>query len=346
MGREIRIIGGGLAGLTLGVMLRRAGIPVEIWDAGQYPRHKVCGEFISGRGIAILRTLEINGFPESVGENASTVQFFDSARSSAVIRLPEPALAIDRARLDEMLANEFRRRGGVLHLNSRWTDGFAQEGVVRATGRRLHRKAKNGFVGVKAHARNLPIDADLEMHFSRQGYVGLSRLPDGRTNVCALFREGKDLRDARRGEEGLRAIFMDGMRGPLVEKLRRARFDTGTFAAVTGISLARESECQVQECRIGDSICMVPPMTGNGMSMAMETAAIAAPLLCNFFRGQADWEQTVGKISQRCDKRLRRRLASAAILQKLCFVPAGRIGLLAAIRMAPRTLNCWFWLTR
>ena len=67
MGREIRIIGGGLAGLTLGVLLRRENLPVEIWDAGSYPRHRVCGEFVSGRGIEVLRELEIPFIRESIG---------------------------------------------------------------------------------------------------------------------------------------------------------------------------------------------------------------------------------------------------------------------------------------
>ena len=48
--RTITIVGGGLAGLTLGIGLRQRGIPAEIFEAGTYPRHRVCGEFISGNG--------------------------------------------------------------------------------------------------------------------------------------------------------------------------------------------------------------------------------------------------------------------------------------------------------
>ncbi|MDB6025304.1 MAG: putative electron transfer oxidoreductase, partial [Verrucomicrobiales bacterium] len=44
--RPITIVGGGLSGLTLGIALRQRGIPTTIWEAGRYPRHKVCGEFI------------------------------------------------------------------------------------------------------------------------------------------------------------------------------------------------------------------------------------------------------------------------------------------------------------
>ena len=54
MPEPIIIVGGGLAGLTLGIGLRRRNVPVTVWEAGQYPRHRVCGEFISGRGPASL----------------------------------------------------------------------------------------------------------------------------------------------------------------------------------------------------------------------------------------------------------------------------------------------------
>ena len=48
--KPVTIVGGGLAGLTLGIALRENSVPVHIYEAGTYPRHRVCGEFISGRG--------------------------------------------------------------------------------------------------------------------------------------------------------------------------------------------------------------------------------------------------------------------------------------------------------
>jgi menaquinone-9 beta-reductase len=43
LSRPIEIIGGGLAGLSLGRALARAGVPVTVYEAGNYPRHRVCG---------------------------------------------------------------------------------------------------------------------------------------------------------------------------------------------------------------------------------------------------------------------------------------------------------------
>ena len=55
----VSIVGGGLAGLSLGINLRRHGIPVHLYETNRYPRHKVCGEFISGSGIASLDRLAL-----------------------------------------------------------------------------------------------------------------------------------------------------------------------------------------------------------------------------------------------------------------------------------------------
>lgn len=345
MAREIRIAGGGLAGLTLGILLRREGVPVEIWDAGTYPRHRVCGEFISGRGVEVLRQLEIPELPLPLGSEASTVRFFDPEGSSKVLALPEPALAIDRATLDQLLAREFQRQGGVLYENRRWTDSFNGEGVVRATGRRLGKGGTQGLLGLKVHVRNVELQADLEVHFSDAGYVGLSRLKNGVVNVCGLFRNTARLR-AGGGPPIFREIFSREMGEAIRTRLEKAEFEQETFSAVAGISLKREQASQSNECRIGDSICMIPPMTGNGMSIAIESGAVAAPILRNYCRRMSTWKEVVEEISRSCDKTFQKRLVVASILQKLCLQRGGRAALLSMLRTVPGAFGWGFRLTR
>ncbi|HEX7862495.1 MAG TPA: hypothetical protein VF773_19310 [Verrucomicrobiae bacterium] len=338
MGNPIRIIGGGLAGLTLGILLRRDGVPVELWDSGTYPRKRVCGEFISGRGLTILRDL----LPSLPTPSARTVQFFNENRFSQPLELPEEALAVDRAQLDHTLALEFQRAGGILRENSRWTESFEMEGVVRATGRRLRKGA--GMLGVKIHAANVSLQSDLELHFANDGYVGLSRLPNGEVNICALFRDSERLR--KTGTDRFAQIFSTGMGSAFERQLGNASFVEDTFCAVAGISLRREQTTTIPECRIGDSICMIPPLTGNGMSIALETAALAAPILHDYCHGRFSWCQCLNSVSTQLEKLLRRRLAAAGLIQKLCFSRGGRTALLHTLRFIPRTLHSCFWSTR
>jgi 2-polyprenyl-6-methoxyphenol hydroxylase-like FAD-dependent oxidoreductase len=346
MGREIRIIGGGLAGLTLGILLRRESVPVEIWEAGSFPRHRVCGEFISGRGIQILRSLEITGLPEPLGAFAQTARFYDRDVASPVLNLPDPALSIDRSQLDFLLAREFLRLGGVLHDNRRWTGSLTAEGTVRATGRRVHKGKDSAWIGVKAHATEVQLDSDLELHFSNRGYVGLSRLPhrERTFNVCALFRYDGELRVTRDADH-LAESFTRGMGAPLVRLLERAKFIPETFSAVAGLSLSRTQVGSSAECRIGDSICMIPPLTGNGMSIALETAALSAPYLAAFSQERISWLRTLESTSQSCNSLLRNRLSAAGFLQGLSSHPVGRRSMLTALRTLPASFRLFFAVT-
>jgi len=340
--RTLTIVGGGLAGLTLGLLLRRSGVPVEIWDAGSYPRHRVCGEFISGRGVEILRQLSIPSLHEA-GIEARSVQFFHSGWCSAMFTLPEAAFSIDRATLDHRLAVEFRNAGGKLHENQRWTRSYELEGVIRATGRRPSSGAEKQFVGFKVHAHGLSLSADLELHFSDSAYVGLSRQKGGAVNVCGLFQKGVGFRDVElRNGDVFRGVLSSGAR----ERLAEARLDTDSFRAVAGVSLRREAAGRTKECRIGDSICMIPPMTGNGMSLAIESAFLAAPLLIDYSHGEAAWQETRANISQTCDNYFRARLFAASILQKAAFSSIGRRLMMYLLETFPQSFPQWFRLTR
>src|ERR1022692_1152918 len=113
--KPITIIGGGLAGLTLGIGLRQREVPVTIWEAGNYPRHRVCGEFISGNGPAILERLGLLARFEQAGAfRAWTALFVAGPNRSPVRRLPAPALCLSRHAMDALLAGAFQEFGGRL----------------------------------------------------------------------------------------------------------------------------------------------------------------------------------------------------------------------------------------
>src|SRR6266566_4976649 len=161
--RTITIVGGGLAGLTLGIGLRRQSVPVVIWEAGRYPRHRVCGEFISGRGQETLRRLDLLELVLAAGaRRAQTAAFFTRSKSFPRRTLPQPALCLSRFTLDALLAEKFRHSGGELRCEVRGPQSEFSEGTVRASGRRAQTRTEGWrWFGVKAHVQDLELTADL-----------------------------------------------------------------------------------------------------------------------------------------------------------------------------------------
>jgi 2-polyprenyl-6-methoxyphenol hydroxylase-like FAD-dependent oxidoreductase len=342
--KPIQIVGGGLAGLALGIGLRRQDLPVTIWEAGHYPRHRVCGEFLSGHGLETLERLGLLGQMRAAGAVTARTAAFHSRHGALQTTLPAPALCLSRHRLDTLLAEQFRREGGNLLENQRWTSVGDAEGVVWAAGR-TRQSSEHGWrlFGIKAHARNLKLSADIEMHFLVNGYVGICRVEDGLANVCGLFRSRTAIPD-------LGMTWRQWLCGPegslLNDRLARADFDDASFCSVAGLSLKVRRASDGPSCRIGDAISMIPPVTGNGMSMALESAELAMAPLIEYSRGAVTWETAARSVQQSCDVSFTRRLRFAAMVQRVLFwPPATEIALFLAARV-PSFWNALFTQTR
>ena len=91
---EIKIIGGGLTGLSLGIALRKLEVPVTLHEASQYPRHKVCGEFINGVKKSTLDYLGISPLFESALRHSKVDWFYKNKKfieiSSAGVKESHP----------------------------------------------------------------------------------------------------------------------------------------------------------------------------------------------------------------------------------------------------------------
>ena len=318
--KPITIVGGGLAGLTLGIGLRQRGIPVTVWEAGHYPRHRVCGEFISGRGQDALARLGLSEPLLQAGSVfARTAAFYLSRQGSPVRALPKPALCLSRFVADALLAERFRKAGGELRDNARWRGGDCGEGVVRASGRRLQPlEGGSQWFGLKVHARNVPLEADLEMHGSQTGYVGFCRLGDGEANVCGLFRRSPEKAD---GPQSWRDLLRGLPGTPLRQRMAEAALDESSFCSVAGFSLQPHRAASRSECAIGDALTTIPPVTGNGMSMAFEAAELAIGPLADYSRGDSSWSEATRSVAGECDRAFAQRLAWARWLQWMMFTP-------------------------
>jgi flavin-dependent dehydrogenase len=314
LSRDIEIIGGGLAGLSLGVALRRAGVPVTLHEAGGYPRHRVCGEFITGLGASTIARLGLAPLLHDALPHREVAWHLRDAEPR-IQKLPAPALGLSRWALDARLAEAFVRSGGNLLGGTRSGLHDDAPGRVFATGRR--RQMRSRWIGLKVHCRDLVLTRALEMHLGDQSYVGLSRVEDGAVNVCGLFRRRPT---TGRGHHVLLEHISAAGLHDLAARLRRATIEAESFCAVAALEFDR-SVRPADGIRLGDACAAIPPFTGNGMAMAFQSAELALDPLLAYARGECDWKATVRATTAALRGRFRLRLASAHALHPFLLRP-------------------------
>jgi len=304
--RPIEIIGGGLAGLSLGLALRKERVPVTLFEAGSYPRHRVCGEFIAGLSTDTIQKLGLAPFlSEALPQRE--VAWFVREQLIQQQTLPAPAYGLSRHGLDAALAEAFVANGGILHLKTRITQNPDTPGQVMATGRR---RTRSPWIGLKIHARNLPTTKELELHLGTECYVGLSQIENQEVNVCGLFRRqntearGTDLIDTYLRQAGLIK---------LADRLAEAQLDDTSFCAVAAVGFDRKLT-PTDGIALGDHAAMIPPFTGNGMAMAFQSAEAALDPLRDYAHHKLSWEEACSLVQEKLRQKFNRRLASANLL--------------------------------
>jgi len=309
--RAVEIVGGGLAGLGLGLALCRAGIPAAVFETHAYPRHRVCGEFLTGLDPVTIARLGLAPLLRDALRHHH-VAWYRHGRPVRRHRLPLPALGLSRYVLDARLAEAFTAAGGVLRTGVRVSPDAAPPGRVLAVGRR---RRPSPWLGLKVHACGLRLGADLEVHLGDHAYVGLAGVEGGRVNVCGLFCRQPDAPESGAGPGPaalLRHLEGAGL-GDLARRLEAAELDASSFSAVAALSF-RPARPEPGRISLGDSLAMTPPFTGNGMAMALQSAALAVEPLSAWARGGREWAQAVEATNRRLWRRFRTRLVSASLL--------------------------------
>ena len=332
--KPIEIIGAGLAGLALGNALQRDGIPVTLYEAGTLPRHRVCGEFICGRGSDALQALGLGDSLAGASAHTSTVWYI-RGREALRRDLPKPAIGLSRYTLDQRLANTFEAAGGQLKLNTRKKISAPAQAVVHCHGRKA---VRSDWIGLKVHCSNLQTKADLELHLGEQGYVGLSRIEDGKVNVCALFKQRSELK-AKKEDWLLEYLRHCGLT-QVADKIQTSQILSESHSGVAGVEFARIPSTEESMLYLGDAYSVIPPFTGNGMSIALEAAELAYPILRKYAGESQTWQDCVREINQAQHATFDHRLRTARWLHPWLHSGSGQYALstLARANLLPFSL--------
>jgi flavin-dependent dehydrogenase len=297
--RPITIAGGGLAGLSLGVALRERGVPVTLHEAGSYPRHRVCGEFLSG---VTDETLERLGIDDDLADATPLRTSCWRNDSRQLGEIGVSGRGISRRLLDDRLQKRFTHLGGNLVTESRLRPG---EGVVWAAGRV---RQSSPWIGLKCHVRDLELTHDLEMHVGTSGYAGLARIEGGLVNLCGLFHAGSA---SGKGINLLLACLQAGGLHRLAKRIEEAVPDPGSFCGVAGFRFGRTASATFS---IGDAALMIPPFTGNGMSMALEAADQAIQPAVDYAAARISWVEAAARSDAAQRRHFRRRMSLASMI--------------------------------
>ena len=336
------IAGGGLAGLSLSIQLARAGYSVALLEKETYPYHKVCGEYLSLESWNFLEEL---GLPLSDWNLPVIRQLLVSAPNGRSIThaLPLGGFGISRYKLDSAMAEIARSVGVDLREAVKVTDirfdrslftvatsdgTFRSKVACCAYGKRSNLDIKwkrpftqrrsdrlNNYVGVKYHIHtDLPADL-IGLHNFRDGYCGVSRIEEGKYCLCYITA-ARNLRENGNSIPGMEKRIL--RRNPYLEKI----FSTANFlfpqpVTISQISYEKRSRVEDHVLFIGDAAGMIPPLAGNGMSMALHGSKIAYRSIDGYLKGELARYEMEQEYADRWSGQFGRRLWVGRLLQSL-----------------------------
>lgn len=293
---ETVIVGGGPAGAAAACGLAAGGQAAMLIERSAAAHHKVCGEFLSVETQAQLLRLGVD--PVALGAVAIDRVAIHSPTRAVTAALPFRALSLSRYRLDEALLRraaelgaQVRRNLSVRHVardDRGWSVRCDDEVVscrhlVLATGkwglRGIEDARDASLVGMKMHLRLAPaagraLAGRVELALFDRSYAGLELIEAGIANLCFLLPRALVTRLGP-GWPALQAHLAAAL-PHLGERLAGAEPLWDKPLAVVcpaGGHLHRQDAPEAY--RVGDRLAHIPPFTGDGLAIALGSAALA-----------------------------------------------------------------------
>ncbi len=345
---QVIVIGGGLGGLCSALHLSLRGIKVLLIEKNAYPKHKVCGEYISNEVLPYLKALGFDPF-EFGAQNITDFTLSTPGSRSINTKLPLGGFSISRYCIDSELAKKVTQAGAEI-LQASVTDvqfendlfnvqtkdsRYNAEIVIGAFGKRSTLDAKmnrafmqrnSPFLGVKAHYKGSFPETAVGLHNFEGGYCGVSKVETDNINICYLadfesFKKYKNI-------EGFQEKVLRKNKY-LNDILNDAELVFDKHLTISQVSFERKNPVESHLIMVGDSAGMIHPLAGNGMGMAIQAAQLAASTILDYFSGNIKSRTALEhNYSKAWNKKFSSRLRSGHIIARLF-----RLGALSELLM-------------
>ncbi|WP_432410622.1 NAD(P)/FAD-dependent oxidoreductase [Rasiella sp. SM2506] len=312
---DILIIGGGLGGLIAAIVLGKK-YKVLLLEKDAYPRHRVCGEYISNEVLPYLQSIGI----DPIAQGAKKIDRFEiSTHQGKLIKtaLPLGGFGMSRYELDNLLykkAAEFAEivietctqvdfKDNSFAITTKENLHYKATYVIGAFGKRsnvdkyLHRnfiQKKSPWLAVKAHYEHPFEDDVVALHNFKGGYCGLSKIENNAVNACYLttyhsFKKVKSIAEFQQkvlsANPFLAKFFQNA--NPLFEEP----------LTISQISFEDKQPVENHIFMIGDAAGLIHPLCGNGMAMAIHSGKLLSEIfLQNDFNNRTILEEKYTKI--------------------------------------------------
>lgn len=309
---DVVIIGGGPAGAATALALARRGVDVVLLDRARFPREKLCGDFLHPLGTAALERL---GVLDEVLPRAHVLRgmLIVSPQGREVFaRFAGGAgLSLSRAVLDDVVLRAAQRAGtlvrtgmaarAVTRHGDQWhvsTDRGTLETRLLVGADGLHsrvavaaglrdRTRRDGRYALGIYVRGLPAHEGFgEMHLGREAYCGVSVFPDGQANVTMVVPKAAIRARHDGAPHGLARDILDQMLAAFPRLYPRVRtaVTSREMRAVGPLTPTGGPVVGDGVLLVGDAAAFTDPLTGQGVSLALTAAPVAARTIADALR--------------------------------------------------------------
>ncbi len=356
---DLIVIGGGPAGTSAAITAAQSGARVLLLEKSRFPRHKVCGEFVSAESLSLLGHLLSQDFAPLLHNSIRIFEsriFLDGKILHA--RISPPAASIPRFYLDAALWDSAQNCGvevleqttvrkisgqGPFSIeSSRQT--YEARAVINATGRWSNlsmsaipdangdRQSRTKWLGVKAHFTEMSPSLSVDLYFFPGGYCGVqpvsadSETARSNINACAMVRA--DVATT------LAEVFQQN---PELRERSRHWQPLSSPASTSPLIFRQPEPVEENILRAGDAAAFVDPFVGDGISLALRSGALAAQCLQPFFAGRSSLAEAAVNYQQSYKNKLASVYRASSQLRRLLNLPpAVRRPLISVLGKSPR----------